>query len=174
MDSKRSAADMEEPCGQPLASPGDKPLTVDDIEPIIRREVKRALTAIMEEARKTTRIEVLFNPKCEDPELEDIGHRLEGEEGKRIIQEKGLLPITHFLKAPLSQQQCCKGQFQYKFTRVVKARKILECREGNKKVYLHFQHQMWRPAYMQEDRALMEKVFEEMQDTLASIHQRHL
>jgi hypothetical protein len=171
---KRSADDMEEPRGQLSSSSTDKPLTLQDIEPIIKREVKKALVAMMEEARKTTRIEVLFNPRCEDPELEEISHKLEGEDGKRIIQELGLLPITHFLKVALSEQQCCKGPFTHAFTRAMKTRKISECHEKNTKAYVKEQYQMWRIAYMREDRPLMEAVFEEMQETLASIHQRHL
>lgn len=173
MASKRSAADMEEPCGQPSSSSRDRPLTLEDIEPIIKREVKNALTAMMDEARKTARIEVVFNPVCEDPELEEFGHKLEGEEGKRMIKEKGFLPITHFLKVALQAQQCCKGSFTHYFTREMKARKIRECREQKKKVYLKKEFGMWRPAYMEEDRALMETVFDEMQGKLASIHAHH-
>ena len=77
MASKRSAADMEEPCGQASSSARVHALTVEDIEPIIIREVKKAFAAAMEEARKTTRIEVVFIPKCEDPELEEIGQKLQ-------------------------------------------------------------------------------------------------
>ena len=172
MASKRSAADMEESCGQASSSTADNHLTLKDIEPIIQREVKKALTAAMAEARKTARIEVIFTPKCEDPELEEIGQKLEGEDGRRIMQEKGLLPISHFLKTT-PVQKCCKGAFTYAFTKAMKVRKISECREQNKKAFLRDQLQMWRIAYMREDRALMEKVFEEMQDTLAIIHERH-
>ena len=164
---------MEEPCGQPSSSSRDRSFTVEDIEPIIKREVKKALTAMMDEARKTARIEVVFNPICEDPELEEIGHKLEGEEGKRIIQEKGFLPITHFLKVALQAQQCCKGSFAHYFTREVKARNIRECREHETKVYLKKEFGMRRPAYMQEDRPLMEAVFDESQGKLASIHAHH-
>ena len=173
MEIKRPAANMEEPCGQPSSSSGGRPFTLEDIEPIIKREVKKALTTMMDEARKTARIEVVFNPVCEDPELEELGHKLEGEEGKRIIQEKGFMPITHFLKVALQAQSCCKGSFTHYFTREMKARKIRECREQNTKVYLKKEFGMWRPAYMQDDRPLMETVFDEMQDKLASIHERH-
>jgi len=173
MASKRSAADMEEPCGQASSSSGDRPMTRDDVEHLIRKEVKKALTEAMEAARQTTRIEVVFDPKCEDPELEEIGHKLVGDEGKRIIQEKGLLPISHFLKVALSAQKCCQASFTHAFTMAMKARKIRECHEQNTKVYLQQSFQMWRPAYMREDRPLMEAVFEEMQDKLASIHERH-
>jgi len=173
MDSKRCAANMEEPCGQPSSNSGDRPFTLGDIEPIIKREVKKALTAMMDEARKTARIEVVFNPICEDPELEEIGHKLEGEEGKRIIQERGILPISHFLKVALQAQQCCKGSFTHYFTREIKARKIRECSESDTKVYLKKEFAMWRPAYMNDDRPLMEAVFDEMQGKLASIHAHH-
>ena len=129
MASKRSAADMEEPCGQASSSSGDRPMTRDDVEHLIRKEVKKALAEAMEAARQTTRIEVVFDPKCEDPELEEIGHKLVGDEGKRIIQEKGLLPISHFLKVALSAQKCCQGSFKHAFTMAMKARKIRECHE---------------------------------------------
>ena len=94
MASKRSAADMEEPCGQASSSSGDRPMTRDDVEHLIRKEVKKALTEAMEAARQTTRIEVVFDPKCEDPELEEIGHKLVGDEGKRIIQERAYCPLA--------------------------------------------------------------------------------
>ena len=55
----------------------------------------------------------------------------------------------------------------------MKARKIRECHEKNTKVYLLPSFQMWRPAYMREDRPLMEAVFEEMQEDLTKIHGRH-
>ena len=170
---KRSADDMEEPCGQASSSAGDKPMTRDDVEKIVRSEVKKALADAMEAARQRTRIEVVFDSKCEDPELDEIGHKLMGDEGKRIILEKGILPISHFLKVALSAQLCCKGQFTHAFTMAMKARKIRECHEKNTKVYLQESFNMWRPAYMREDRPLMEAVFEEMQDKLATIHDRH-
>ena len=88
-------------------------MTRDDVKHIVQNEVKKALEEAMEAARKRTRIEVVFNPICEDPELEEIGHKLEGDEGKRIIQEQKFLPITHFLKVALQAQPCCKGSFTH-------------------------------------------------------------
>ena len=44
---KRSADDMEEPCGQASSSSGDRPITRDDVEHLIRKEVKKALAEAM-------------------------------------------------------------------------------------------------------------------------------
>jgi hypothetical protein len=172
MPSKRSAADMEEPCGEPSRSSGDAPLTREDISQIIQDEVKKALQAAMAAARLTTRIEVIFNAICEDPELEEIGIKLQGDEGKKICAEKGYIATSHFLKQ-MRVAKCCKGAFTLAFTKELRARKIRECREQKTKVYLLEVFNMWRPAYMVEDRPLMETTFEDMQERLEDIHKRH-
>ena len=172
MASKRSAADMEEPCGEPSRSSGDTPLTREDISQIIQDEVKKALQAAMAAARLTTRIEVIFNAICEDPELEEIGIKLQGDEGKKIMKEKGHTFTSHFLKQ-MRVAKCCKGAFGLAFTKELRVRKIRECREQKTKVYLHEVFNMWRPAYMAEDRPLMETTFEDMQERLECIHKRH-
>ena len=50
---KRSADDMEEPCREASSSSGDRPMTRDDVEHLIRKEVKKALAEAMEAAAKS-------------------------------------------------------------------------------------------------------------------------
>ena len=169
---KRSAADMEEPCGEPSSGSGDVPLTRDDVSEIIRLEVKKALREAMEAARRTAPIEVIFNPVYEDPELEEISIKLQGDEGKKIMKEKGHTCTSHFLKQ-MRLAKCCKGAFSHAFAKELRARKIRECREQKTKVYTHETFKVWRPAYMAEDRPLMETTFEDMQGRLKEIHKRH-
>ena len=109
MTVKRSADDMEEPCGQASSSSGDRPMTRDDVEHLIRKEVKKALAEAMDAARQTTRIEVVFDPKCEDPELEEIGHKLVGTKGNASSRKRAFYPSATSSKWLFRRKCVAKG-----------------------------------------------------------------
>ena len=127
---------------------------------VSKEDLNAAFEDTLVKARETMRIDHTrgVNPKS-SAELEKLGIRLEGEEGKRIIEEQMMLPVSDFLKGNVPKDKKVSVSW---FARKLKARKLQQCATDGTKPYLQHHMGEFRIAYMEADRPLMQIVLAQM------------
>ena len=150
---------------------GSSPISLDNVRAMISEAIKdmnlvskedltKAFEDTLVKARETMRIDHTrgVNPKS-SAELEKLGIRLEGDEGKRIITEQMMLPVSDFLRDNVPKDKKVSVSW---FARKLKARKLQKCATDGTKPYLQHHMGEFRIAYMEADRPLMQTVLAQM------------
>jgi hypothetical protein len=173
----RTFGEAVEASGESNGGSGSSAISLDSIKAMISEAIKdmnlvskedlnAAFDDTLVKARETMRIDHTrgVTPKS-SAELEKLGIRLEGEEGKRIIEEQKMLPVSDFLKGNVPKDKKVSVSW---FARKLKARKLQQCATDGTKPYLQHHMGEFRIAYMEADRPLMQIVLAQMIGVVSS------
>jgi len=147
---------------------------LEKFRPLIQEEVESALQKAIKAARATCRIDFCRGVSKNGRDLREIGILLEGDEGRRIIEEEGMIAVTVFLRQSLpAERQKFVKHFTHSFSKALKAKKLEQCLVDNTKPYLQEHMGEARIAYMEADRELMASVLQANDAVFQRIESRH-